>query len=173
MVTHRRTLIRVFVVIGVIFALIFLGSLASDAVSAENHGPQAGPSKYLNKTAKQWHARAVWRTKQRNKSWAAEKRLRTILKYEIQVVGSHPLERSMLCIHSYEGSWTDPNAPYWGGMQMDRDFMRTYGRVFYDAWGTADNWPISVQLAVSMEAYLKGRGFYPWPNTARYCGLIG
>src|SRR5947209_894047 len=26
--------------------------------------------------------------------------------------------RAWNCIHHYEGSWTDPNAPYWGGLQM-------------------------------------------------------
>ncbi len=31
-----------------------------------------------------------------------------------------PHKRQWLCIHHYEGSWTDPNAPYYGGLQMDR-----------------------------------------------------
>jgi hypothetical protein len=25
---------------------------------------------------------------------------------------------------------------------------------------------------IAEKAYRAGRGFYPWPNTARYCGLI-
>lgn len=87
--------------------------------------------------------------------------------------GATPLERAFLCIHGYEGAWDDPNSPYWGGLQMDGSFMRSYGREFFDAWGSADNWPVSVQMAVAIRAYLSGRGFYPWPNTARYCGLIG
>jgi len=28
------------------------------------------------------------------------------------------------------------------------------------------------QMWVAERAYRNGRGFYPWPNTARYCGLI-
>jgi len=88
--------------------------------------------------------------------------------------GSHWMERAFLCIHSHEGAWTSNTGNgYYGGMQMDTSFQRAYGPEFLRAWGTANNWPISVQLAVSMRAYLSGRGFYPWPNTARYCGLIG
>ena len=30
---------------------------------------------------------------------------------------------------------------------------------------TADEW-------AAERAHHSGRGFYPWPNTARYCGLI-
>lgn len=56
---------------------------------------------------------------------------------------------------------------------MDLIFQRTYGREFLRFFGTADKWPVSVQMAVAIRAYVSGRGFYPWPNTARYCGLIG
>jgi hypothetical protein len=76
------------------------------------------------------------------------------------------------CIHRYEGSWTDPGAPYYGGLQMDTDFMKAYGRDYLRAWGTADHWPPSVQIAVAIRAYLAGRGFNPWPNSARRCGLL-
>lgn len=81
------------------------------------------------------------------------------------------LDRNFLCIHGHEGDWADPGAPYWGGVQMDLEFQRTYGPEFYKAWGTADHWPVSVQLAVAMRAYLS-RGYWPWPNTARACGLL-
>jgi hypothetical protein len=77
-----------------------------------------------------------------------------------------------MCIHRFEGSWTDPGAPYYGGLQMDWTFMNTYGPDYLKAWGTADHWPPAVQIAVAMRAYLSGRGFYPWPNSARLCGLI-
>ena len=86
----------------------------------------------------------------------------------------HPQPASWLadarCIHRHEGSWTDPNAPYWGGMQMDRSFMSSYGRRWYEALGTADHWRPSVQLLVSWRGYLARGGFNPWPNTARECG---
>ena len=31
------------------------------------------------------------------------------------------------CIHRHEGAWNDPNAPYYGGLQMDIGFQRAYG----------------------------------------------
>jgi hypothetical protein len=86
--------------------------------------------------------------------------------------GRHWLELAFLCVHQGEGRWTDPHAPYWGGLQMDWDFMRTYGREYLRVFGPANNWPRSVQIAVAIRAYLSGRGFYPWPNTARACGLL-
>ena len=83
-----------------------------------------------------------------------------------------PHKAQWLCIHRLEGAWTDPNAPYYGGLQMDEDFMATYGAPFYRALGTADRWPPFVQVAVALAAYYSGRGFYPWPNTARACGVL-
>jgi hypothetical protein len=77
----------------------------------------------------------------------------------------------LMCIHKYEGSWTDPNAPYYGGLQMDWNFMENYGASFLERWGTADHWPIWAQI----QAGIRGQavqGWYAWPNTARLCGLI-
>jgi len=82
-----------------------------------------------------------------------------------------PHQASWLCIHRYEGSWTDPGAPYYGGLQMDWNFMWTYGRWFLRHLGTADHWTPHQQMWVAERAWKK-RGFYPWPNTARWCGLI-
>ena len=82
------------------------------------------------------------------------------------------LVRGFMCIHKYEGAWNDPNPPYYGGLQMDYGFMATYGREYLSAWGTADHWPPAIQIAVGIKAYLSGRGWYPWPNSARLCGLI-
>jgi hypothetical protein len=86
--------------------------------------------------------------------------------------GEHWLERAFSCIHSGEGRWSDPNPPYWGGLQMDRNFMQAYMPWAYRYFGTADRWPVSVQIAAGIHAVTSGRGFYPWPNTARVCGLI-
>lgn len=77
-----------------------------------------------------------------------------------------------LCIHKYEGSWSDPSAPYYGGLQMDMSFMRAYGWNLLRRKGTADHWTPLEQMWVAERAYASGRGFHPWPNTARYCGLI-
>jgi len=82
-----------------------------------------------------------------------------------------PHLREFLCIHRYEGSWTDTNAPYYGGLQMDVGFQHSYGGWLYTRKGTADHWSPLEQIWVAEKA-LKNRGFWPWPNTARYCGLL-
>ena len=82
-----------------------------------------------------------------------------------------PHKSQWLCIHRFEGSWSDPNAPYYGGLQMDVEFQRTYGLDLYRAKGTADHWTALEQMWVAERAS-RTRGFWPWPNTARYCGLI-
>jgi hypothetical protein len=76
-----------------------------------------------------------------------------------------------LCIHRGEGSWSDPNPPFYGGLQMDYGFQATYGRGLLRVKGTADHWTPLEQMWVAERAY-RARGFYPWPNTARACGLI-
>jgi len=76
----------------------------------------------------------------------------------------------LLCIHQYEGSWTDPNGPYYGGLQMDYNFMEAYGGAFLRRWGTADHWPIWAQLQAGRNA-VAVRGWNPWPTTRHFCGL--
>ena len=80
--------------------------------------------------------------------------------------------RAWLCIHRYEGSWRDDGGPYYGGLQMDLGFQQHYGRMLLRVKGTADHWTPLEQMWVAERAYRAGRGFYPWPNTARSCGLI-
>ena len=83
-----------------------------------------------------------------------------------------PHYEEWLCIHRYEGSWVDPNAPYYGGLQMDRSFQRAYGGPLFEEKGTADHWSPLEQMWVAERAHASGRGFYPWPNTARFCNLF-
>ncbi len=82
-----------------------------------------------------------------------------------------PHRTEWLCIHRFEGSWSDPNAPFFGGLQMDVEFQRTYGFDLYRAKGTANHWTPLEQMWVAERAF-RTRGFWPWPNTARYCGLL-
>ena len=83
------------------------------------------------------------------------------------------LNDALLCIHRYEGTWTaNTGNGYYGGLQMDDRFMRRYGPDFVGRWGTADNWPAWAQLEAAARAHDSGRGFTPWPNTARFCGLL-
>jgi hypothetical protein len=92
---------------------------------------------------------------------------------QAQFTAQHPPRlKDWLCIHHYEGSWTDPNAPYYGGLQMDWSFMSAYGGALLREKGTADHWTPLEQIWVAERAYESGRGFYPWPNTARWCGLL-
>jgi hypothetical protein len=106
-----------------------------------------------------------------------------------QPVHADSVMRGLLCIHTYEAPWNydkdayGHNKTYDGGLQMDLSFQKTYGftyvRVFgrkvrvsfYDLWGTADHWPIKAQLQAGRNAY-RSRGWWPWPNTARFCQLL-
>jgi hypothetical protein len=88
-----------------------------------------------------------------------------------------------LCIHSHEGAWNaNTSNGYFGGLQMDRAFMAAYGAdlvrryggriVAGRAWGgEAHLWKPLEQIWVAERAW-KVRGFGPWPNTARACGLL-
>lgn len=77
-----------------------------------------------------------------------------------------------VCIHGGEGSWTDPDAPYYGGVQMDWEFMQSYAPRDLLAKGTADHWTPIEQVAVAILGWsLRGQTFAPWPVTSRRCGL--
>jgi transglycosylase-like protein len=83
------------------------------------------------------------------------------------------LVRGFYCIKKHEAlSWSSNTGNgYFGGLQMDMTFQRTYGREYLAAFGTADRWPPFIQIAVAIKAHLSGRGFGPWPNARRACGL--
>lgn len=77
------------------------------------------------------------------------------------------------CIHGYEGAWnSNTGNGYYGGLQMDMGFQSTYGLDFMRQWGTANNWPVWAQVTAANRAKNSGRGYGPWPNTARACGLL-
>jgi hypothetical protein len=83
------------------------------------------------------------------------------------------LAQAFSCIHRYEGSWTaNTGNGYYGGLQMDVSFQARYGPEYLRRWGTADRWPAWAQVVAASRAYRSGRGFWPWPNTARACGLL-
>ncbi len=83
-----------------------------------------------------------------------------------------PHRRAWLCIHRQEGPWSDPNAPYYGGLQMSLEFQRAFGRYLLHRKGTANRWTPEEQMWTAERAFRTGLGFRPWPNTARRCGLI-
>jgi hypothetical protein len=77
-----------------------------------------------------------------------------------------------LCIHRYEGAWTaNTGNGYFGGLQMNHDFMLGYGPELVKKKGTADRWLPLEQIWVAERAW-KVRGFEPWPQTGRMCGLL-
>jgi transglycosylase-like protein len=84
-----------------------------------------------------------------------------------------PHKAGWRCIHRYEGSWrANTGNGFYGGLQMDLSFQRRYGAYLLRRKGTADKWSPLEQMWVAERAHRSGRGFYPWPHTARYCGLI-
>jgi hypothetical protein len=76
------------------------------------------------------------------------------------------------CLQRYEGSWADAGGPYYGGLQMDLGFQQRYGAYLLRRKGTANHWTPLEQMWVAERALRAGRGFYPWPNTGRICGLL-
>lgn len=160
-------------------ALIVAGTLEAQDPPAPG---MPSPPVLEGRTIEEWHGSALlYESRWREKKRESRKQARTIraLRYGMRSrvrLGGHGLEDAFLCIFRYERGgdrWqTNTGNGYFGGLQMDRDFMAGYGLEFLRAWGTANNWPPSVQIAVSMRAYLSGRGFHPWPNTARKCGLL-
>jgi hypothetical protein len=93
-------------------------------------------------------------------------------RYVRKVAARPPHKRGWLCIHRFEGSWRDGTDPYWGGLQMDRGFMRSYAPRLLLRRGWANRWSPLEQMWVAERAHRSGRGYGPWPNTARHCGLL-
>ena len=82
-----------------------------------------------------------------------------------------PKLRAWYCIHHYEGSWSDPNAPYWGGLQMDYSLPVRVRRLAPEAQG--DGEPLerrSQQIWAGVRAW-RVRGFEPWSSSAHACGV--
>lgn len=95
-----------------------------------------------------------------------------------------------LCIHHYEtlghpdpAGWHVVDPPYEGGLQMDSGFQRTYGLDFIrahhgqgaHAWTPREQMIAANRARVGVDwrgaSWPGPRGFSPWPNTSRICGL--
>jgi hypothetical protein len=128
-------------------------------------------------------ARLSWKREQvhRELSWwaRADRRSRRLAAVPLSV--RIPRWREWHCIARYESTnyWamsptTDPpsGGAYWGGLQMDMGFMHTYGAdmIQRHRGGLADTWTPAEQITVANRAW-QTRGFAPWPNTSRACGL--
>jgi hypothetical protein len=84
--------------------------------------------------------------------------------------------RDALCVHGYEASWTNPGvtwdgrrSKYYGGMQFDLLTWRANGGLRFARY--PHHATPREQLLVAYTTW-KQRGWRPWPNTARRCGLI-
>lgn len=112
------------------------------------------------------YAKAPLHTRQALQYWRRQAR------HVARLATRPPHKSGWLCIHRYEGNWRDSGDPYWGGLQMDRGFMRTYAPRVLLRRGWADHWTALEQMWVAERAHKSGRGYWPWPNAARFCGLI-
>lgn len=102
-------------------------------------------------------------------------------------------ERSSLCVYSLASAWADTSAArcvsskeggiasntgngYYGKWQADTSFASTYNPEASRRWGPyayyhGGAWPERDQDLMAYRGW-KARGWYPWPTTARMCGLI-
>jgi hypothetical protein len=123
------------------------------------------PTRVAERTNDPEHRRAIL------ESWKRKAAVRKRQAYRL------PRLRSWHCIHRHErnpsqGWRTNTGNGFYGGLQMNLHFQRTYGRDLLRRKGTADRWLPIEQIWVAERAYRSGLGFSPWPNTARYCGLL-
>lgn len=141
----------------------------------------AAPAAVAPKTCKQidacrravaWHRHKLVKV-ERALAWNRKIRLRLERAARVLAV---PVEHvaQWTCIHGLEGAWNaNTGNGYHGGLQMDASFMRTYGSDMIAKYGGyAELWTPRDQMIVAERAYDAGRGFHPWPNTARACGYI-
>ncbi len=137
----------------------------------DKSGTARWPTRYLERRASVPYLHQLAKLWKHRKSVAVKLALR-----QARVIASSDMG-AWMCIHSHEGSWTDSGAPYYGGLQMDYGFQSTYGSEYLARFGTADHWPVAVQIEVARRARdgyhgYGARGYGPWPNTARACGLL-
>jgi hypothetical protein len=162
----------------------FLGTVAITVATATDDPPPPAPAVRASRPG--GHHRVRWQLYLREHRATTQlgrrvRRLRArLLELQQQLERARHVQavapahyQEWLCIHRYEGAW-DANTGngYYGGLQMDVEFQRAYGPELLQAKGTADHWTPLEQMQVAERAYQSGRGFYPWPNTARMCGLL-
>jgi hypothetical protein len=169
-------------------ALVLAGTISGFSAAAPRHRAAPKPGLLLARKAPAVNARltrklraATWRWQvvmgRRRSRLSAPLDTRRALRFwgrKVRLVrrqAAHPPHRrGWLCIHHFEGSWRDSGDPYWGGLQMDRGFMRAYAPRMLLRRGWANRWSPLEQMWVAEHAH-RGRGYSPWPNTARFCGL--
>lgn len=120
---------------------------------------------YRVPVAKRPAARREWRQRWRVTKRVRSRCLETVLWTWYRTSGA-------ACVKSKEGAWTSHTGNgYYGGFQADLAFQRTYGREYLARYGPANNWPVLAQIHMAYRGW-DARGWHPWPNTARQCGLL-
>ena len=122
-----------------------------------------------------WHRHAVQARKDANARGHTIRRLQHVVRGKLAYPTGHWLDGAFLCIHRFErgaaGWQTSTGNGYAGGLQFDSQFASTYGPGWaFRTFGGVERWPASVQIAAAIQAWTT-RGFSPWPNTRRLCGL--
>jgi len=121
-----------------------------------------------------WSRRAVQNKRDSLARGRTIRRLQHVVRGRLALPTGHWLDGAFLCIHRFErgaaGWQTATGNGYFGGLQMDRSFQRAHGGWALQAFGSANHWPASVQIAVAIQAWTTP-GFGPWPNTRRMCGV--
>jgi hypothetical protein len=146
-------------------------------VKAEQRDSGAAEPK-LEAAPEQMVPRAWWLAERRKRKRLARysvrlERQRNVLRAAVRQRSLRSVWFGLLCIHGHEGAWSSATGNgYFGGLQMDDSFQRTYGKPLLDKLGSANRWPAEAQLAVGIVAFYSGRGYGPWPNTGRACGLL-
>jgi hypothetical protein len=131
--------------------------------------------RYKSQQAICYKARASWRKHMQAYSYVSQQ-LSSLL-------GDVGNTDAWMCIHSHEGDWEDGGWTYIGGLQMDWNFVHTYGQDMIRKYGEPrfshsgpngwlNAWTPREQAIVAERAHDAGRGYGPWPRTARMCGLI-
>jgi hypothetical protein len=153
-------------------------------IQPEAASAAAARETYQGKTINWWAYRAVRNRKEANQQRRNSeargrtiKRMRAVARARLALPTGHWLDGAFLCIHHYEkhprqGWQTATGNGFHGGLQMDSSFQRTYGPAWaVRAFGQdAERWPATVQIAAAIHAWTS-RGFGPWPNTRKSCGL--
>ncbi len=154
-------------------ALLFalFGAVLVFAVVGTASVPRPEPEAAAIPTAGPDPALAYWRrlARRRLAGWRMAERERNAARAAMRAVptGGLLIERNLLCLHPFEGSWRNPN---FGGLGLKLGFQRRYGPVFLAKLGTADHWSPSMQLATAAIAVLETGGYGGWSSRG-HCGL--
>jgi hypothetical protein len=158
-------------------ATVATPSTQSAAASSSSQAKPANPTVIHHFRKETWRWQALMRRPHTpGVPWSPTKATLSVWKQRASRAYRHalrpPHRSAWLCIQRYEADWNDAYAPYYGGLQMDLGFQRTYGADLLRRKGTADRWTPVEQMWVAERALRAGRGFWPWPNAARICGLL-